>query len=140
MAYARYAPWSSTRREPKGALFGEHWRDWPREWVQEAVDRRLRVLESPAAEVETALEAAYAALNDQVPDIRKSTYSQLLVQPGDAYSGKVIVKSNFNFAGSPERDLGVALDPRGVSSSYFWSPMDYQVYENNILKFLVKNQ
>jgi hypothetical protein len=70
------------------------------------------------------------ALNDQVTDIRKSTYSRLLVQPGDNYSGKVIVKSNFNFAGGPERDLGVALDPRGVSSSYFWSPLDYQVYEN----------
>jgi integrase len=22
------------RREPKAALFGEHWRDWPRKWVQ----------------------------------------------------------------------------------------------------------
>ena len=68
-------------------------------------------------------------LNGQVKDIRKSTYSQLLVRPGDGYSGKVIVKSNFNFAGAPERALGVRLDPRGVSSSYFWSPEDYQVYE-----------
>ena len=48
----------------------------PREWVQEAVERRLRVLESPAAEVETALEAAYAALSDQVP----MTYDELLSQ------------------------------------------------------------
>ena len=48
----------------------------PREWVQEAVERRLRVLESPAAEVETALEAAYSALNDQVP----MTYDELLAQ------------------------------------------------------------
>lgn len=70
------------------------------------------------------------ALNAEVSDIRKSTYSQLLVRPGDAYDGKVIVKSNYNFAGTPERTLGVALDPRGVSSSYFWSPQDYQVYEN----------
>jgi hypothetical protein len=64
-----------------------------------------------------------------VKDIRKSTYSQLLVKPGDAYQGKVVVKSNFNFAGIPERTLGVPLDPRGVSSSYFWSPQDYQIYE-----------
>ncbi len=48
----------------------------PREWVQEAVDRRLRVLESPAARVETALEAAYAALSDRVP----MTYEELLTQ------------------------------------------------------------
>jgi hypothetical protein len=70
------------------------------------------------------------ALNGEVKDIRKSTFSQLLVKPGEAHAGKVMVKSNFNFAGSPERELGVALDPRGVSSSYFWSPQDYQVYEN----------
>ena len=69
------------------------------------------------------------ALNGQVSDIRKSNYSRLLVRPGDAYHGKVIVKSNFNFAGAPERHLGVSLDPRGVSSSYFWSPADYQIYE-----------
>jgi hypothetical protein len=51
----------------------------PREWVQEAVERRLRVLESPAAEVETALEAAYAALSDRVP----MTYDELLTQLRD---------------------------------------------------------
>jgi hypothetical protein len=48
----------------------------PREWIQEAVDRRLRVLESPAARVETALEAAYAALSDRVP----MSYEELLTQ------------------------------------------------------------
>ncbi|HWD91336.1 MAG TPA: hypothetical protein VG938_03215 [Verrucomicrobiae bacterium] len=69
-------------------------------------------------------------LNGDIKDIRKSTYSGLLVRPSDGYSGKVIVKSNFNFAGSPERALNVPLDPRGVSSSYFWSPQDYQVYQN----------
>jgi hypothetical protein len=70
------------------------------------------------------------ALNHQVKDIRKSTYSQLLVKAGDDWDGKVIVKSNYNFAGTPERDLGVSLDPRGVSSSYFWSPSDYQIYDH----------
>ncbi|MGC4109209.1 MAG: hypothetical protein QM747_02010 [Nocardioides sp.] len=48
----------------------------PREWVQEAVQARLRVLESPAAMVETALEAGYAALHEQVP----MTYEELLDQ------------------------------------------------------------
>ena len=48
----------------------------PREWVQEAVDRRLRTLESPAARVETALEAAYAALSDRLP----MSYEELLTQ------------------------------------------------------------
>jgi hypothetical protein len=69
------------------------------------------------------------ALNGRVKDIRKSTYSRLLVRPEDAWREKVIVKSNYNFAGTPERNLGVSLDPRGVSNSYFWSPRDYQVYE-----------
>jgi hypothetical protein len=48
----------------------------PRGWVHEAVQARLRVLESPAAMVETALEAAYAVLRDQVP----LSYDQLLGQ------------------------------------------------------------
>jgi hypothetical protein len=51
----------------------------PREWVQEAVAARLRVLQSPAAVVETALEAAYAVLRDQVP----VTYEDLLAQLHD---------------------------------------------------------
>src|SRR5579862_1163323 len=69
-------------------------------------------------------------LNGAVRDIRKSTYSRLWLKPGDPYEGKVIVKSNYNFAATPERALGVALDPRGVSASFFWSPQDYQIYEN----------
>ena len=69
-------------------------------------------------------------LNGGVRDIRKSTFSRLRLKPGDLYEGKVIVKSNYNYAAGPERDLGVALDPRGVSASFFWSPQDYQIYEN----------
>jgi hypothetical protein len=71
------------------------------------------------------------ALNGEVKDIRKSTYSRLLVKPGDPYEGKVIVKSNFNYAAAPERSLGVSLDPRGVSSSYFGTPLDYQIFESS---------
>ncbi|HEX3931922.1 MAG TPA: hypothetical protein VHW64_14555 [Nocardioides sp.] len=51
----------------------------PREWVEEAVRARLRVLESPAAMVETALEAGYAVLREQVP----MTYEELLQQLRD---------------------------------------------------------
>jgi hypothetical protein len=69
-------------------------------------------------------------LNGEVKDIRKSTYSQLLVKPDDPYDGRVIVKSNFNYAAGPERNLGVSLDPRGVSASFFWSPLDYQIFEH----------
>jgi hypothetical protein len=69
-------------------------------------------------------------LNGDVKDIRKSTYSRLLVKSGDTYDGKVIVKSNYNYAANPERTLGVSLDPRGVSTSFFGSPLDYQIFEN----------
>ena len=69
-------------------------------------------------------------LNGEVKDIRKSTFSRLLVKPGDPYAGKVIVKSNYNYAAVPERSLGVSLDPRGFSASFFGSPLDYQIFEN----------
>jgi len=69
-------------------------------------------------------------LNGEVKDIRKSTFSRLLLKPGDPYTGQVIVKSNFNYAAAPERTLEVALDPRGFSASFFGTPLDYQIFEN----------
>jgi hypothetical protein len=42
-------------------------------------------------------------LNGAVKDIRKSVISTSLVTAGDAYSGPVIVKSNLNYSGLPER-------------------------------------
>ena len=45
------------------------------------------------------------ALNSGVKDIRKSQISTNLVKQGDAYSGKVIVKTDLNFGGSPEQIL-----------------------------------
>ena len=69
-------------------------------------------------------------LNGAVKDIRKSRFSQLILKPGDPYDGKVIVKSNYNYAAVPERILGVPVDPRGVSASFFGSPLDYQIFEN----------
>ena len=45
------------------------------------------------------------ALNDRVQDIRKSTLSENLLSPGDAWDGPVIVKSDLNYGGIPERLL-----------------------------------
>lgn len=45
------------------------------------------------------------ALNNRVRDIRKSTISRNIVGPGDAWDGPVIVKSDLNYAGRPERVL-----------------------------------
>ncbi len=44
-------------------------------------------------------------LNGGIRDIRKSTISDSLVRPGDAWDGPVIVKSDLNYAGVPERYL-----------------------------------
>lgn len=44
-------------------------------------------------------------LNGGVRDIRKSTISRNLVRPGDPWGGPVIVKSDLNYAGAPERYL-----------------------------------
>ncbi len=43
------------------------------------------------------------ALNRGVTDVRKSSTSQLQVSRGNGYTGPVIVKSNYNYAGKPER-------------------------------------
>jgi hypothetical protein len=82
------------------------------------------------------------AINGRVKDIRKSTVSKNLVQQGDSYDGRVIVKSNLNHAGVPERSLAVngpgplslasrLLDRyRRARSAKFGSPLDYHIYEN----------
>ena len=45
------------------------------------------------------------ALNGRIRDIRKSTFSKNRVRPGDPWNGPVIVKSDLNYAGVPERYL-----------------------------------
>ena len=45
------------------------------------------------------------ALNGRVRDIRKSTLSRNLVAYGDDWDGPVIVKTDLNYAGQPERLL-----------------------------------
>jgi hypothetical protein len=67
-------------------------------------------------------------LNGKVRDIRKSTFSSLRVVPGDPYAGKVIVKTNLNYAGLPEVLLGeTRYDPANMK---FRSPEDYQIYDS----------
>jgi len=51
------------------------------------------------------LDAQPRVVNRQVVDISKRRISNLLVHPGDGYRGPVIVKSNANYAGRPERRL-----------------------------------
>lgn len=66
------------------------------------------------------------ALNKHVKDIRKSTVSDNLLRKNDNYSGKVIVKSDLNFAGWPERfATGTLRSQQPVS---FKLPTDYKIF------------
>jgi hypothetical protein len=44
-------------------------------------------------------------VNGRIRDIRKSTTSRNLLRRGDSWDGRVIVKSDLNYAGEPERTL-----------------------------------
>lgn len=70
------------------------------------------------------------ALNTGLTDIRKMTISRNLVQPGDSYGGPVIVKSNLNYAGAPERKLKESQ----LRQSSFW----LQRLQHRIFPFLNK--
>jgi hypothetical protein len=85
-------------------------------------------------------------LNSRVKDIRKSSFSRQMIRRGDGYDGPVIVKSDLNYAGGPERKLyGTPLarlavrlrhqlhshrtSPNGPGPS-FRSPRDYIIYDD----------
>ncbi|MGH7629611.1 MAG: hypothetical protein ACREOF_09505, partial [Gemmatimonadales bacterium] len=82
-------------------------------------------------------------VNGRVQDIRRTTFSRNLVRPGDGYAGPVIVKSNYNYAGRPDRlRAGVAarlcwrvrrmavLLPRSAGAlPFFNTPRDYRMFE-----------
>ncbi len=86
-------------------------------------------------------------LNGHVRDIRKSSFSKHKVHPKDAYKGKVIVKSDLNYGGEPEKKLlGSPLSRlalrittrlpflpriRTRAMPNFRSPHDYRIYENS---------
>jgi hypothetical protein len=91
-----------------------------------------------------------AAFNGRVRDVRKSSFSADLVGAGDPYGGPVIVKSNLNYAGIPER-LVAAGRPRSLRGLLRWpraaraargpdaalapppefeTPTDYRIYDS----------
>ena len=49
------------------------------------------------------LDRAKMVMNRRIVDIRKTAFSRNLVTPDDDYDGPVIVKTNCNYAGHPER-------------------------------------
>jgi len=85
------------------------------------------------------------AVNGRVQDIRRSAYSRILVGRDDDYAGPVIVKSNANHAGAPERSharLSVAAigwrvrrriaairPPSDDELPIFTTPLDYRILE-----------
>jgi len=83
-------------------------------------------------------------LNGRIRDIRKSTFSSNLVRPGDAWEGPVIVKSDLNYAGAPERALQRTrleqrwrvlravrrrVDHLRGASAPFGESFDYQIFD-----------
>jgi len=85
------------------------------------------------------------ALNIGVADIRKTTISENLVRPGDGWDGPVIIKSDLNYAGLPERVLSRTWLERHWAPSRrarraferlsgkrqpFGTPTDYEVFDN----------
>jgi len=80
------------------------------------------------------------ALNSRVRDIRKSTFATNLLQQGDPYDGPVIVKSDYNFAGIPERKFArpdhralwtdrLRRKAEQLRSLTFVGPRDYRIYD-----------
>jgi hypothetical protein len=85
-------------------------------------------------------------LNGEIKDIRKSTFSKNLIRSVDSYEGKVIVKSNLNFAGRPERKLLYSsylkrflrlllswFYCKATRTPYFKSCRDYRLYDHHRL-------
>ncbi|HWN82696.1 MAG TPA: hypothetical protein VNM87_11405, partial [Candidatus Udaeobacter sp.] len=83
-------------------------------------------------------------VNARVKDIRKSTFSQQLIAQGDPWPGAVIVKSDLNSAGRPERlnrEAGRILRRESVQRTLraferwtglrppFMTTRDYQIYD-----------
>lgn len=80
-------------------------------------------------------------LNGRVRDIRHSAFSRQMVRPGDGYEGAVIVKSDLNHGGLPERTLEGPLrrawrrlrrgfPSRDSDSLSCGTPLEYRVYQH----------
>jgi len=78
-------------------------------------------------------------LNKNITDIRKSAISQHQLSVNDDYDGEVIVKSNYNSAGVPERINGTWWSRTGLRLRQFYlksrqriviaKQKDYQIFE-----------
>lgn len=64
-------------------------------------------------------------INGEVRDIRKSFVSRNLVGVNSAFQGAVIVKSDCNYAGMPERRIE---QQNAAEQALFKNPLDYRVY------------
>ena len=67
-------------------------------------------------------------LNGEITNIKKSYFSTNILSKEDNYKGKVIVKSDLNFAGVPERKL-CGLSTQDWLLKFNW-PSDYKVYDS----------
>jgi len=85
------------------------------------------------------------ALNAGITDIRKRTFSKGIVRKDDDWSGPVFVKSDLNYGGYPERNLGRSwltrnyrtmrrarklIDRFTGHAAPFADSMDYEMYES----------
>jgi len=79
------------------------------------------------------------ALNGNVRDIRKSTFSSLRLDRTDTWQGQVIVKSNLNAAGVPEKIVRWSrfIHPsvifavgRTMAPLHSWKPFEYPIYDS----------
>lgn len=66
-------------------------------------------------------------VNGKVRDIRKSSVSRNLVDRNSGYQGQVIVKSDCNYAGMPERRY---INSENHQACLFQNPLDYQIYSS----------
>jgi hypothetical protein len=76
-------------------------------------------------------------LNGQIKDVSKRSFSSLAIQTDSDYKGEVIVKTNANYAGWPEKTLQMNLvEPGyaklkaklGISDKALSNQTDYRVY------------
>jgi len=88
-------------------------------------------------------------LNGMIKDIRKSTLSKNILNSESNYNGKIIIKSNLNYGGLPEKKLQTSNIPEPFAhllrktaswiynirkdSFYLSTPKDYCIFDNSNL-------
>lgn len=93
---------------------------------------------------QTHIESHPCVVNRRVRDISKTLFSTQLVQPGDGYEGPVIVKTNRNCGGAPERRLagGPALTRLEATDWWrrAWERLDTGAATRRVSRALAKAQ